>query len=63
MLKQYEMLRGVSRTFALSIEQLPQVLRDSITVATCSSRLDCLEDVALVPAERKAELLRCGPMR
>lgn len=59
MLKQYEMLRGVSRTFALSIEQLPQVLRDSITVAYLLFRVsDCLEDVALVPAERKAELLR-----
>jgi farnesyl-diphosphate farnesyltransferase len=55
----YKMLRQVSRTFALSIEQLPQPLRDSITIAYLAFRVsDCLEDHAqLVPAE-KANLLR-----
>lgn len=56
---QYEMLRRVSRTFALSIEQLPQVLRDSITVSYLLLRIsDCLEDHANIPASYKAELLR-----
>ncbi len=55
----YDMLRRVSRTFALSIEQLPQVLRDSITVSYLLLRVsDCLEDHATIPPERKAELLR-----
>src|SRR5215210_5869283 len=40
---EYEMLRAVSRTFALSIEQLPRVLRDSITIAYLLLRVsDCL---------------------
>lgn len=56
---QYEMLRRVSRTFALSIEQLPRVLRDSITVSYLLLRIsDCLEDHANMPASYKAELLR-----
>jgi len=55
----YEMLRRVSRTFALSIEQLPQVLRDSITASYLLLRVsDCLEDNNAMPSERKAELLR-----
>jgi farnesyl-diphosphate farnesyltransferase len=59
MLQQYEMLRGVSRTFALSIEQLPRVLRDSITIAYLMFRVsDCLEDHPDIEPARKAELLR-----
>jgi farnesyl-diphosphate farnesyltransferase len=55
----YEMLRQVSRTFALSIEQLPSVLRDSITVAYLLLRVsDCLEDDAGLAADCKADLLR-----
>jgi farnesyl-diphosphate farnesyltransferase len=55
----YEMLRRVSRTFALSIEQLPQILRDSITASYLLLRVsDCLEDHESMPPERKAELLR-----
>ncbi len=58
-MQNYEMLRRVSRTFALSIEQLPQVLRDSITVSYLLLRVsDCLEDNDAMPPERKAELLR-----
>ncbi len=52
------MLRSVSRTFALSIEQLPSVLRDAITVSYLLLRVsDCLEDHAEMPADRKEELL------
>lgn len=59
MMQQYEMLRGVSRTFALSIEQLPRILRDSVTVAYLLLRVsDCLEDNDVMEAGRKAELLR-----
>ncbi len=59
MIQQYEMLRGVSRTFALSIEKLPGVLRDSITVAYLMFRVsDCLEDHPTIEPLRKAELLR-----
>jgi len=55
----YEMLRNVSRTFALSIEQLPQELRETVTVAYLLFRIsDCLEDHAELVAERKATLLR-----
>ena len=55
----YELLRRVSRTFALSIEQLPQILRDSITVSYLLLRIsDCLEDHDTMPPDRKAELLR-----
>jgi len=54
-----EMLRTVSRTFALSIEQLPRILRDAVTTAYLLLRVsDCLEDNALLTAARKAELLR-----
>lgn len=59
MVEQYELLRGVSRTFALSIEQLPRVLRDSVTVAYLMFRVsDCIEDHPSMAPGRKAELLR-----
>lgn len=55
----YEMLRHVSRTFSLSIEQLPPVLRDTVTVAYLLFRVaDCLEDHCEIVPERKALLLR-----
>ena len=55
----YEMLRRVSRTFALSIEQLPGILRDSITLAYLLLRVsDCLEDCDTIPVEEKPNLLR-----
>ncbi len=54
-----EMLRGVSRTFALSIERLPSGLRDMVTTAYLLFRVsDCLEDNASLVANHKAELLR-----
>jgi len=54
----HEMLRLVSRTFALSIEQLPNLLRESIGVAYLMFRVsDFLEDNEIMPPERKAELL------
>lgn len=59
MYDQYQMLRNVSRTFALSIEQLPQSLRDAITIAYLLLRVsDILEDNEVMQPERKAELLR-----
>jgi farnesyl-diphosphate farnesyltransferase len=55
----YEMLRAVSRTFALSIEKLPPVLREAVTIAYLLFRIsDCIEDHATINAERKAKLLR-----
>lgn len=52
------MLRKVSRTFALSIEQLPQPLRDSVTLAYLVFRVsDCLEDHDSLPPAQKSELL------
>jgi farnesyl-diphosphate farnesyltransferase len=55
----YEMLRQVSRTFALSIEQLPGILRDSITMAYLLLRVsDCLEDCEAIPTGDKPQLLR-----
>ena len=55
----YEMLRAVSRTFALSIEKLPPALREAITIAYLLFRIsDCIEDHATINAERKAKLLR-----
>lgn len=55
----YEMLRGVSRTFALSIEQLPHVLKESITISYLLLRVsDCLEDHDKIPNEEKPKLLR-----
>ncbi|MBE2197217.1 MAG: squalene/phytoene synthase family protein [Anaerolinea sp.] len=54
-----QMLRGVSRTFALSIEQLPGVLREATADAYLLLRVsDCLEDHETMPADRKAHLLR-----
>jgi farnesyl-diphosphate farnesyltransferase len=59
MIDQYQMLRDVSRTFALSIEQLPTGVRNSITVAYLLLRVsDCLEDNDEMCAGRKAQLLR-----
>ncbi len=55
----YEMLRNVSRTFALSIEQLPSMLRETVTIAYLLFRVsDCIEDHAELPPDLKAELLR-----
>jgi farnesyl-diphosphate farnesyltransferase len=54
-----EMLRAVSRTFAISIERLPPVLRDAVSIAYLLFRVsDCIEDHEMLVAERKAELLR-----
>ncbi len=54
-----DMLRAVSRTFALSIERLPSGLRDIVTTAYLLYRVsDCLEDNELLVAPHKAELLR-----
>ena len=54
-----ETLRNVSRTFAISIEQLPLALRDSVTIAYLLFRVsDCLEDHDELEPNRKAELLR-----
>jgi farnesyl-diphosphate farnesyltransferase len=53
------MLRNVSRTFALSIERLPGVLCDSVTVAYLLLRVsDILEDNDDYDAHVKAEHLR-----
>lgn len=52
------MLRLVSRTFALSIEQLPALLREAITLAYLAFRVsDFLEDNEEMPAARKVDLL------
>jgi hypothetical protein len=54
----YQMLRQTSRTFALSIEQLPRILRDAGAVAYLLLRVsDCLEDHDSLPVPRKIELL------
>ncbi|MGC9400376.1 MAG: squalene/phytoene synthase family protein [Anaerolineae bacterium] len=55
----YDMLRKVSRTFALSIELLPDILRDAITLAYLLFRVsDCLEDHEALPTAEKVTLLR-----
>lgn len=55
----YRMLREVSRTFALSIEQLPRGPRDALTLGYLLLRVsDGLEDYPALPGSRKAELLR-----
>jgi farnesyl-diphosphate farnesyltransferase len=55
----YEMLRNVSRTFALSIEQLPGMLREAVTVAYLLFRVaDCIEDHDVLDAGTKEGLLR-----
>jgi len=54
-----ETLRNVSRTFAISIEQLPAELREAVMIAYLMFRVsDCLEDTDELEADRKAELLR-----
>jgi len=54
-----ETLRNVSRTFAISIEQLPTSLRDAVAIAYLMFRVsDCLEDNHELDRDRKAELLR-----
>jgi farnesyl-diphosphate farnesyltransferase len=56
---QSDMLRSVSRTFAVSIELLPRPLRDAMTVGYLLFRVaDCLEDNPDMPPERKSALLR-----
>lgn len=56
---QTQLLRDVSRTFALSIEQLPKMLREPVSVAYLMLRVsDILEDHQELPAEQKANLLR-----
>ncbi|WP_374689376.1 phytoene/squalene synthase family protein [Promineifilum sp.] len=53
------MVRQVSRTFALSIEQLPDPLRDAVSVAYLMFRVaDGIEDHATLPLDRKVALLR-----
>ncbi len=55
----FEMLRTVSRTFALSIEKLPPILREAITIAYLLFRIsDCIEDHPAIRPDRKAYLLR-----
>ncbi|MBN1313174.1 MAG: squalene/phytoene synthase family protein [Anaerolineae bacterium] len=52
------MVRLVSRTFALSIEPLPALLRDTTTVAYLMFRVaDFLEDNTVMVPQRKVELL------
>ena len=58
MQQSYEMLRQVSRTFALSIEQLPQGPRDALTLGYLLLRIsDGIEDHPAIEAGQKAELL------
>lgn len=53
------LLRDTSRTFALSIEGLPEALREEITVAYLLFRVsDYLEDHERLSAERKIDLLQ-----
>jgi farnesyl-diphosphate farnesyltransferase len=54
----HQMLREVSRTFALSIEQLPGPSREALTLAYLLLRVsDGLEDHPAIGAARKVELL------
>jgi farnesyl-diphosphate farnesyltransferase len=56
--KRDAMVRKVSRTFSLSIEQLPGQLRDAVSVAYLMFRLaDGIEDHSELPADRKVALL------
>ncbi len=51
-------LRLVSRTFALSIEQLPAMMREATTLAYLAFRVsDFLEDNLTMPADQKVALL------
>jgi len=53
------MLRMVSRTFTLSIEQLPRNIRGAVALAYLLFRVsDCLEDHATMEVDRKIELLQ-----
>ncbi len=53
-----QMLRMVSRTFTLSIEQLPKNVKDSVALAYLLLRVsDCLEDHETMDATRKVHLL------
>ncbi len=55
----YDILRGVSRTFALSAEILPARLRDPLTISYLLLRVsDALEDHPSIPPARKARHLR-----
>ncbi len=59
MQKEYEMLRQVSRTFAISIEYLPTILRDTITLGYLLFRVsDCIEDHPEIPVTEKVQLLQ-----
>lgn len=52
------MVRQVSRTFALSVEQLPPLLRDAVAVAYLMFRIsDGIEDHEAMPTARKIALL------
>ncbi|MBN1429916.1 MAG: squalene/phytoene synthase family protein [Anaerolineae bacterium] len=52
------MVQLVSRTFALSIEPLPALLRDTTTIAYLMFRIaDFLEDNTIMTPQRKVELL------
>ncbi len=54
-----EMLRAVSRTFAVSIERLPPTLREAVMISYLLLRVsDYLEDNEILSPQRKAELLR-----
>lgn len=54
-----EILRQVSRTFALSAEELPDILRQPLTISYLLLRIsDILEDHPEMPPDRKAKLLR-----
>lgn len=58
MQKQDVMVREVSRTFALSIEQLPPLLRHAVSVAYLMFRIaDGIEDHEAMPPDRKVALL------
>ena len=53
-----QMLEMVSRTFTLSIKQLPRIVRDSIALAYLLLRVsDCLEDHESMEVDRKIRLL------
>lgn len=54
-----QMLQQVSRTFALSIEQLPDILCRAVSLSYLLLRVsDCLEDHESIPASQKPHLLR-----
>ncbi len=54
-----QLVRSVSRTFALSIEVLPGVLRDAVSVAyLCFRVADGIEDHLTMRPDQKAALLR-----